>query len=152
MAHSITTDCIGCGACARICPSRAVSGEAKGCHWIDPRRCIDCGACGLVCPAGAVKDVNGDAVEQLPRNQWAMPVIDAKSCKSCGLCLTSCPVTALGWILPFPGKHPKASLERPESCLVCGFCRAICPVGAIALLPPGPLEAPVKEDSPLSGR
>lgn len=146
MAHSIAADCIGCDACTRICPARAVSGEIKGCHRIDPRRCIDCSACGRVCPARAVKDGNGEAVERQPRNRWAMPVIDSQSCLSCGLCLASCPVTALGWILSFPEKRPKASLERPEDCLTCGFCRVICPVGAIVLLP-----STVDEKSPLSG-
>jgi len=146
MGHSITTECIGCGACTRICPVRAVSGEIKGCHRIDPSRCIGCSACGRVCPVRAVKDANGQAVERLPRNLWAMPVIDSQSCLSCGLCLASCPVTALGWILTFPGKHPKASLERPEKCLTCGFCRSICPVDAITLLP-----STVDEKSPLSG-
>ncbi len=143
MALSITTDCIGCGACTRICPSGAVSGETKGCHRIDARRCIGCGACGLVCPVGAVQDANGETVERQPRNRWAMPVIDSKSCLSCGLCLASCPVTALGWQFPPAGKHPWAFLERPESCLTCGFCRSICPVGAIALLPKDqPMAAP----------
>lgn len=136
MAHSITTNCTGCGACTLICPARAVSGEAKASHWIDPRRCIGCGACGRVCPVGAVQDANGEAVERQPRNRWAMPVIDTKSCLSCGLCLASCPVTALGWHLPPAGGHPLAALERPDGCLACGFCRAICPVGAISFSSP----------------
>lgn len=44
--------CVGCGACAAVCPKQAVSlsaGKAK----IDRTRCIGCGACDPVCPTGA---------------------------------------------------------------------------------------------------
>jgi len=43
--------CSGCGACARICPVEAVSGEKKKPHVIDQRLCIQCGACLSTCPS-----------------------------------------------------------------------------------------------------
>ena len=43
--------CIGCGACAGVCPTGAVSGEDL--RATDPNKCIDCLACVNICPTGA---------------------------------------------------------------------------------------------------
>ena len=46
--------CIGCGACASICPVNAiklVNGHAK----IDAKKCIKCGSCAQFCPVSAIK-------------------------------------------------------------------------------------------------
>ncbi len=54
MAHTITDDCIMCGACASECPEEAIS-EGKDTYVVDPEKCTDCGSCSEVCPTEAVK-------------------------------------------------------------------------------------------------
>jgi len=46
--------CNGCGACARVCSVKAISGEKKQTHQIDDLVCIRCGACVEVCTSDAI--------------------------------------------------------------------------------------------------
>jgi len=46
--------CVGCTACARVCPAAAITGERKKAHVIDPAKCIKCGQCHDVCKFSAV--------------------------------------------------------------------------------------------------
>jgi NADH:ubiquinone oxidoreductase subunit F (NADH-binding) len=48
------SDCTGCGACAKICPTQAVKGEKKQNHSILVEICSKCGSCLDVCKANAV--------------------------------------------------------------------------------------------------
>jgi NADH:ubiquinone oxidoreductase subunit F (NADH-binding)/(2Fe-2S) ferredoxin len=55
IAYEINKDkCVGCTACARVCPVDAISGERKQPHEIDQDKCIKCGQCFEVCKFGAV--------------------------------------------------------------------------------------------------
>ena len=54
MAHTISDECVSCGACAGTCPVEAIS-EGADKYVVNPEICIDCGACEDVCPTGAVK-------------------------------------------------------------------------------------------------
>lgn len=62
-AHSCTSlleftidpeKCTGCTRCAKKCPVKAISGEAKKTHVIDQAKCIKCGKCEEVCKFDAV--------------------------------------------------------------------------------------------------
>lgn len=47
--------CLGCGACASMCPVNAISmkgGKAE----IDKKKCIKCGTCMQICPVNAITD------------------------------------------------------------------------------------------------
>jgi len=48
-------NCTGCGACKKVCPVEAITGEKKELHIIDPDKCIRCGACIAACNFDAVK-------------------------------------------------------------------------------------------------
>jgi len=54
ISFSINGNCTGCGACQRMCPSEAITGEKKKPHSIDPVKCIKCGACRSVCKFEAI--------------------------------------------------------------------------------------------------
>ncbi|MBM4338463.1 MAG: NADH-quinone oxidoreductase subunit NuoF [Deltaproteobacteria bacterium] len=52
--YSISDECTGCGACAKICPTQAIEGKKKQVHHILTELCSKCGSCKDVCKAEAV--------------------------------------------------------------------------------------------------
>ncbi len=55
MKYIINPDnCVGCTACARVCPVNAITGERKEVHLINPVICIKCGACLEKCKFDAI--------------------------------------------------------------------------------------------------
>ena len=54
MAYKIGVGCVGCGACAGMCPMGAIKKTEGGKFAIDANVCMECGACVGACPMGAI--------------------------------------------------------------------------------------------------
>ena len=138
MSYTITEKCNGCGACLRVCPASAISGEKKKPHTIDADLCIECGACGRVCPQGGILDADGVLCIMIKRSEWPKPQITLETCIACGLCVDACPVGCLS-LSDHPrekGVDPYPYLKDPKACIGCGFCCLECPVDAIVMQKP----------------
>lgn len=49
VTYVITDACRGCTACTRVCAVKAIEGNIKEKHFIDPEKCVRCGACISAC-------------------------------------------------------------------------------------------------------
>ena len=55
LRYEILAECVGCGACLKVCPVDAIIGEKKEMHIIEQEKCIKCGQCYKVCKFEAVQ-------------------------------------------------------------------------------------------------
>ncbi len=54
MRYKILENCVGCTACARVCPTGCITGKVKEMHTINQDNCIKCGACMEKCRFSAI--------------------------------------------------------------------------------------------------
>ena len=134
-SYTITGECVGCTLCARNCPVKAITGELKQQHQIDPDLCIKCGLCGRLCKSGAIRTDTGMRLHAIPKAEWKHPVVNVETCAGCSLCIENCPKNCLELTGPkFHGDiRTVATLARPDDCIGCGICSKVCPIIAITM-------------------
>lgn len=52
--YIITDACKGCTKCARVCPTKCITGKPKEKHEIDTKKCLKCGTCMSNCKFNAI--------------------------------------------------------------------------------------------------
>ena len=135
MSHTITIKCNGCGACVKMCPADAISGEKDKLHLISVGLCINCGVCGKICPEAAINDQFAAVCRRMKKSAWQKPLFDLKKCVACINCIETCPTGSIGFAgstLP-NDTHNYPCLENEKTCISCGFCATECPVDAIVM-------------------
>lgn len=134
MACSIIDTCIGCTACAKICPTHAITGERDKTHCINPDLCIECESCGRVCPSESVLTEDGQVIKRLKKKLWLKPRIIVENCVACENCVGVCPTQALGMKSEqLPLTENWAVLLAPNKCISCNWCLHNCQYDAIIM-------------------
>jgi len=81
----VADHCAACGACARYCPSGALSTrvvDGMFVHFFTPGVCVACGLCAQVCRSGAL--TRSYASQSNPFEEQLMSERPIKTCRKCG--------------------------------------------------------------------
>lgn len=140
----LTARCIGCAACAVVCPTGALVPrlrfEGAFSPEFVPRRgpCPpDCTACGAACPTGAIRRLT---VEEKRMARIGVAVIDEQRClpwargERCVICLDACPAEYQAIELRRTGTGPFRPHVLEGRCPGCGLCEHRCPVEGLAAI------------------
>ena len=119
--------CIGCGDCATVCVSDAIS-IVDGVAVVDTSRCVGCGMCVRECPKKIISMIPQEAATVLYCSSKDMGAQARKACKNacigCKKCEKACPEQAITVI------HNCAVIDY-EKCTGCGECAHTCPTGCL---------------------
>jgi flavoprotein len=55
LTYTVTSECVGCGACLRTCPEHAI--RPAGGRLVVLSTCTGCGECAEICPVDACLEV-----------------------------------------------------------------------------------------------
>ncbi len=93
--------------------------------------CVGCRACAYLCPTGAIPVKQEDQLLKIWKRSFEIPVcsVQPELCRGCGICEEVCPFNVPRVILLPNGLT--VSRISPEACTGCGICAGSCPAGAI---------------------
>ena len=115
--------CIGCGACANVCPKNAIRMENE-IAIVDSSLCIGCGMCEKTCPKNVIHMVPAQqkVIDACSNPEKGKPVMDAckGGCIGCTKCTKVCPEGAITM-------DGNLAVVDPEKCTACGTCVSSCP-------------------------
>jgi ferredoxin len=75
--------CVGCGACAVVCPHRIFSLSAGRLEINDPDLCMECGACARNCPVRAITVTAGVGCAAAVLSGWVNRLLGRKVLSDC---------------------------------------------------------------------
>ena len=134
MPHFIMDNCIGCAACAKMCPTECIYGDKKELHIIDSELCIDCSICGNVCPVEAIINNDGDIVKKkkITKDRTKARVV-IELCSGCVFCVDACPYGALEMVnapdnagLALGLQPAQVARVIEDKCTGCRICEEVC--------------------------
>lgn len=93
--------------------------------------CVGCRACAFVCPTDAIPFSQGDGELRIWQREFAQHAcaVEVQHCRACGICEEVCP-TDIPRIAPRVDGTLAATISA-ASCEGCGICAGSCPTGAI---------------------
>jgi bidirectional [NiFe] hydrogenase diaphorase subunit len=95
--------------------------------------CVGCGACALICPAQCIPFERGNLRTAIWGREFpvAYCAVDPDKCRACGLCEERC-YFDVARVKLFANGRLTSFIDK-DVCQGCGSCIAVCPAGAISM-------------------
>ncbi len=124
---SCSYGCLGCGDCADVCVSNAIS-VINGVARVDASRCVGCGMCRKECPKKIISMIPQETATVVYCSSKDRGADARKACKNacigCKKCEKVCPEAAIAVI-------NNCAVIDYTKCTGCGICAENCPAGCI---------------------
>ena len=124
---SCSYGCLGCGDCAKVCISKAIS-VINGVAVVNTARCLGCGLCAKECPKKIISMVPQETKTVVACSSKDKGADARKACQNacigCKKCEKVCPEHAIAVI------DNRAVIDYTK-CTGCGLCSESCPTGCL---------------------